>query len=319
MRARFARAPRLYSDPDFAWIFENLPVPDVWDLTKFQNNSGERPYAYHRFRYTENTDNAWIFQNLPVADVWDLTKFQNNLSARTPKRQARDLRFDNQRTPFAILDTAQVHPALDELTRSFRVASRDKQPIFTPDSFGWLFASLPAPFDPQFSPRSIDLRMADRDKRPIVTPDDLAWITANLPAFDPQLFPRSIDARMAAKARRPLVTPDDLAWVYSALFDPRLFPRSLDARMAPRKAIPIVTPDDLAWIFQNLPPFDSQLVIHTDFPTRMASRNKLELRLQQFYYDMAWIYPTLPVPPNLHRLFIDLDTGSLIWRVTGIP
>jgi hypothetical protein len=314
MQARFARAPRLYSDPDFAWIFENLPVPDVWDASKFQNN----------------------------------------LSARTPKRQARDPRFDNQRTPFAILDTAQVHPALDELTRSFRAASREKQPIVTPDSFGWLFASLPAPFDPQFSPRSIDLRMADRDKQPIVTPDDFAWITANLPAFNPQLFPRSLDARMAAhikrvvvtpddlawlsatrfdpqffphsidtrmvaRARRVVVTPDDLAWIQSTLFDPRFFPRSLDLRMAERNRQPIVTPDDFAWIFQNLPPFDSQLVIHTDFPTRMADRNKLELRLQQFYYDMAWTYPTLPVPPNLHRLFIDLDTGSLIWRVTGIP
>lgn len=213
----------LVDQPSDAWIYSNIPVADIWNVSKFQNNQGE--YVPKRaslsFRYPLASSGFSTDGSTPqVGDTWSVEKFQNTIWDRTPKRRLRDIRFDFTKQSFALLDSRVVQPAFDQLSGSFRVSKKPYYPVIDPVSVAWIYPNLPAPFDPQYLVHSDDTRMRNRyAKIPYVELPNTAWIYTSLPpAFDPQYFIHSEDTRLRDRYKKvPQLDQPSTSWITLAV------------------------------------------------------------------------------------------------------
>lgn len=119
---------------------------------------------------------------------------------------------------FGLTDARPIIPAIQQLIDSVqRPWDRRKKKSATDEPLdGWLTTSLPAVWDPQFTPYSTDLRLAERYKRvPHVDTLFEGWLSPVLP-YDARFFPRSLDARPYARYRRqPQLDQAQPAWQYT--------------------------------------------------------------------------------------------------------
>lgn len=286
MAGRAALTYRYDGYPATDWIYQNLPV--VWDESQFQNNSGDLTpiRAALRYRYADYPGTDWIYQNLPVADVWDESKFQNISGDMTPVRPALKFRYPLASAGFST--DGSTPDAWDESKfqnisgdRTVKRRQYDPRYEYHKFSFGLLDARVVMPAIDQLANSE---RVAKRKSVPIVTTDSLGWIYENLPV--PEVWSESKFQNISGDC-----TPTRKALLYR--YDG--YPAT-------------------DWIYENLPvPFDPQYLIHSE-DTRMRDRYKKVPQLEQPAQD--WIYAALPPTPNLGRLFIDLDTGHLIYRIT---
>lgn len=304
LRDRYKKVPQL-DQPSQAWVYSAIPTFDpqtlihsiddrVWKRTRqtvyqfplastgfgtdgsspstfdpqyFPQSQSEPLRAIKRRPAIDQPVTDWIYQNLPVADVWSAAKFQNATSDRLAKRTGRDVRYDFTKQSFALLDARPVFPALDQLAQSFRMGDRDKTPIVTPDSYGWLYTNIPVPFDPQYLVHSEDTRLRERhNKIPQLDQPSQAWITQNLPAFDPAQVIHSDDQRMRAR--------------YATT--PRLHDQPAQD-----------------WIYTSIPPFDARLVVPSAGQLagsyRQAQRVILEPNYYEYVFALAWLHDVIPL------------------------
>jgi hypothetical protein len=269
--------------PQTDWIYQNLPVADVWTEAKFQNIAGDLTPTRSALKFRYPLASSGFSTDGSTPDVWDATKFQNVSGDRTAERRQYDPRFEYHKFAFGLLDARVVMPAIDQLRNSERAAQRKGRPIVTPDSLGWLYENLPIAFDPQYLVHSEDGRLRERYKKvPQLDQPSQAWIYTAVPAFDPQYLVHSIDDRMREQYKK----------------------------------VPQLDQPSQAWIYNSVPPFDPQYFIQVSAPTRMADRDKLDLRLAQYYNDMAWLRDVLGLPdPAPGRLYRRTAKGwQRIWR-----
>ncbi len=295
------------TDSQDGWFYETLPV--VWDESKFQNNSGDRTPAAPatRYRYADYPGTDWIYQNLPVADVWDESKFQNISGDMTPIRAALKFRYPLASAGFST--DGSTPDAWDE--SKFQNIGGDRTPtrkalLYRYDGYpatDWIYQNLPVPevwdeskFQNIQADRMQDRRQYDPRYEYHKFPFGLVDARVVMPAID-QL---ANSERAAKRTGVPIVTPDSLGWLYENLpvvFDPQYLIHSDDSRMRERyKKVPPLDQPAQDWIFTAVPPFDPQYLIQVSAPTRMADREKLDVRLAQFYNDMAWLRDVLSLP-----------------------
>lgn len=312
--------------PNTDWIYQNLPVADVWDASKFQNISGEMTTVRDAIKFRYPIASTGFSTDGSTPDVFDGTKFQSVHWERTAERRQYDPRYEYHKFSFGLLDARVISPALNQLASSERTAKRKSRQIVTQESIGWIYTNLPAPFDPQYLVHTEDSRLRDRYKKvPQLDQPSQAWIFTALPQFDPQYITHRNDGRLRERHKKfPQLDQPAQGWVYtsSTQFDPQYIIHSSDDRLRERyKKVPLLDQPVQGWGYTAITPFDPQYLIQISAPHRMADREQLDVRLAQFYNDMAWLrdvltLPDPPVTPNLGRLFIDLDTGHLLYRIT---
>lgn len=119
---------------------------------------------------------------------------------------------------FGLTDARPIIPAIQQLIDSVqRPWDRRKKKSATDEPLdGWLTTSLPAVWDPQFTPHSTDLRLTERYKRvPHVDTLFEGWLSPVLP-YDARFFPQSLDTRPYARYRRPpQLDQAQPAWQYT--------------------------------------------------------------------------------------------------------
>ena len=267
--------------PQTDWIYQNLPVADVWTEAKFQNIAGDLTPTRSALKFRYPLASSGFSTDGSTPDVWDATKFQNVSGDRTAERRQYDPRFEYHKFAFGLLDARAVMPAINQQASSVRTASRKGRPIVTPDSMGWVYVAVPQ-FDPQYLIHSSDDRLRERYKKvPQLDQPSQAWIYTAVPPFDPQYLIHSDDTRMRERYKKV----------------PRLDQPAQD------------------WIYSSISVFDPRYLIQVSAPTRMADPEKLDVGLAQFYADLSWLDATLnlaegsPVAVNL-RVVLHVQTAA---------
>ena len=267
--------------PQTDWIYQNLPVADVWTEAKFQNIAGDLTPTRSALKFRYPLASSGFSTDGSTPDVWDATKFQNVSGDRTAERRQYDPRFEYHKFAFGLLDARAVMPAINQQASSVRTASRKGRPIVTPDSMGWVYVAVPQ-FDPQYLIHSSDDRLRERYKKvPQLDQPSQAWIYTAVPAFDPRYLIHSDDTRMRERYKKV----------------PRLDQPAQD------------------WIYSSISVFDPRYLIQVSAPTRMADPEKLDVGLAQFYADLSWLDATLnlaegsPVAVNL-RVVLHVQTAA---------
>lgn len=191
-----------------------------------------------------------------------------------------------------------------------------KQARQTQPQDGWLYTAATPAFDPTVTVATIEQSQIDGYRYPRRTVRQTefqdGWLETATHDWAVERTPYSLDARMAGRAaltyRHDGYPATD--WVYENLpvvFDPQYLIHSDDSRMRERyKKVPKLDQPAQDWIYTSIPAFGPQYLIQVSAPTRMADRDKLDVRLAQFYNDMAWLRDVIGLPdpaaPTTHLL-----------------
>lgn len=135
------------TEPQTGWVYTATQPPvDVWDASKFQNNTGDRTPTRQalKFRYPLASSGFSTDGSTPPAgDTWDASKFQQTQSDRPDKRRGYDPRREYQKSSFALLDARVVQPAMEQLASSDRMRTLDRGPLGDQPSVDWVYPTLP--------------------------------------------------------------------------------------------------------------------------------------------------------------------------------
>jgi len=269
-----------------------------WTEAQFQNNESQRLRDWNKRPIVTPDDMGWLYQALPVVDVWDASKFQPFVGERTRARVKIDSRYEYYKQSFAITDARKILPAVEQLANSFRTDEKAPYLYLPSEDIGWLYANLPTFNPALFIQGQSSFRTNSKAPYRASADTNIGWLYAVTSTFDPALFIQSQPSlRTPSRSLYRYATSEDMGWLYATLpvvFDPQYLIHVVDDQIArARRRAPQNDQPSQAWIYANLPAFNPAFFIQGQPSFRTDEREELELAYQAWVNDLSWLHDVL--------------------------
>ncbi len=282
-------------------------MPESWTVEKFQPAIVERTPApkMAKHRYDSPLADSWLYtaSTPPAFDP-------SSVVAAIAQSQSERLRA--QATRYRQTDNTAVHDLLGLYAPAWAIESLRPQKLsrwrpVEPMQDGWLYQAIPVadPWDASKfqngSGERTATRTASRYRYPLASAGFSTDGSSPAPV-DPWTEAKFQNGSGERTAERRKYDPRQefhkfpFGLVDARAVMPAISQLATSERTAPRSLWRPVEPPAQGWIYTSVPPFDPQYLVHVSAPTRMGDREKLDVRLGQFYYDMAWLRDILNLP-----------------------